>query len=306
MELKTNSADVGVIIGRFQIDNLHEAHIDLIETVQSRHKRVIVLLGVKGISPVPVTKNNPLDFETRRLMLLTRFPGLIISYIKDVGNDIIWSENVDKKILGLLGPNQSVILYGGRDSFLGHYVGKFPTQELKTSVTISASSIRKELGLKVLNNSSFRHGVIWAVNNQFPICYPTVDAAIYNEDCSKLLLCRKPNEDKFQFVGGFAAPESPSYEADVAREIDEELGIEVGDIKYIGSSLIDDWRYRDEVDKIKTLFFSAKYIFGAPAPKDDIVEAKWFSIALIESNPHKIIVNYHIHLFNMYISRMNK
>lgn len=301
MELKTNSADVGVIIGRFQIDDLHEAHVDLIETVRNRHSKTIVLLGIKGITPVPATKRNPLDFEARRLMLHAKFPDLVVSYIKDVGNDEIWSKNVDEKIQDLLGPNQTAILYGGRDSFLAHYTGKFPTQELVPSTFISASTIRKELSLKVFGDTNFRRGVIWAVNNQFPVCYPTVDVAIYNEDCSKLLLCRKDNEAKFQFVGGFADPRSPSYEADVRREVNEELGIEVGDIKYIGSAIINDWRYRDEVDKIKTIFFSAKYIFGSPNPNDDIVEAKWFDIKDIKDNTERLVASCHINLVGMFL-----
>ncbi|MFA5048382.1 MAG: NUDIX domain-containing protein [Patescibacteria group bacterium] len=301
MEIKTSSVDVGVIIGRFQIDQLHEAHIDLISTVVKRHIKVIMLLGVKGITPVPTTKSNPLDFETRRLMIHALFPNLIISYIKDVGDDSIWSKNVDEKILDLLGPNQSVLLYGEKDSFLTNYIGRFQKQELVPSTFISESYINKELILKVVNDTNFRRGVIWAVNNQFPTCYPTVDVAIYNKNSTKLLLCRKENETKFRFVGGFADPKSQSYEMDAKREIHEELGIEINDIKYIGSTVINDWRYKDEIDKIKTILYSAKYIFGSPRPNDDIVEAKWIDIEDIKDKIENIIVSCHVELAKMFL-----
>ncbi len=49
---------------------------------------------------------------------------------------------------------------------------------------------------------------------------------------------------------------------DAKREVQEEAGVEVGNITYLGSTLINDWRYRGEIDKIKTALFVAKYVFG--------------------------------------------
>jgi hypothetical protein len=37
---------------------------------------------------------------------------------------------------------------------------------------------------------------------------------------------------------------------------------------------IDDWRYRRGRDKVMSTLFAADYIFGAPKPADDIVEAR--------------------------------
>ena len=49
--------EVGVIIGRFQTNKLHEGHINLISHVLSNHKKTIILLGV---SRVQNTKKNPI------------------------------------------------------------------------------------------------------------------------------------------------------------------------------------------------------------------------------------------------------
>ena len=80
MQIKTNKYDVGVIVGRFQVPSLHEAHRELIQSVVNKHPRTIIFLGV---SPVPTSRNNPLDFETRRRMIQDEFPEVEILYIKD-------------------------------------------------------------------------------------------------------------------------------------------------------------------------------------------------------------------------------
>jgi bifunctional NMN adenylyltransferase/nudix hydrolase len=59
--------EVGVIIGRFQTNRLHEGHINLISHVLSNHKKAVLILGV---SRVQNTKKNPLDFASRKAMIL--------------------------------------------------------------------------------------------------------------------------------------------------------------------------------------------------------------------------------------------
>jgi bifunctional NMN adenylyltransferase/nudix hydrolase len=274
-------ADVGVIVGRFHVNNLHEAHIELIERVRAWHPKVILFLG---LSPIKVTLNNPLDFESRKQMILDKFPDINILYIKDVGAetikkaDEIWSKNLDQQIHDVIGPNQSAVLYGSRDSFIKHYYGKFPTEELESDVYVSGTDIRKQISSKVKSSSDFRTGVIWATQNRYAEPKCTVDALI-TDDRNRILLVRKPGESLFRFCGGFAAADSESFEQDVRREVSEELHIEISDPEYIGSAKIDDWRFRNEVDKIKTIFFLCRYMFGHPTPDDDIEEAKWFDIS---------------------------
>lgn len=41
--MKTKQTDIGIIIGRFQVDELSEAHFDLIETVTNNHPTTIIV-----------------------------------------------------------------------------------------------------------------------------------------------------------------------------------------------------------------------------------------------------------------------
>jgi bifunctional NMN adenylyltransferase/nudix hydrolase len=272
-------SDVGVLVGRFQVHELHKAHLDLIQHVSSQHQKVLVFLG---LSPAKVTKVNPLDFEARKQMILERFPEVNVLYIKDNPSDEKWSENLDEQIKDLVGPSQSVTLYGSRDSFISHYHGSFSTTELLQEVYISGTEIRNSIGKKVKNTPEFRAGVIWATGNQYPKVWPTVDIAIISEDRKRMLMARKVNEDKYRFVGGFATTNSVNYEEDAKREVLEETGIEVGEMEYVGSFNVNDWRYRGEHDKIKTILYMTTYVFGRPEANDDICEIKWFDISSIK------------------------
>lgn len=276
MKLKQNTFDVGIIVGRFQVPELHKAHIDLIQTVCNEHNKVIIFLG---LSPLRVTTENPLDFEARKQMLLEAFPDVNVLYVMDQPSDEVWSKKLDENISHLISPNQTAVLYGGRDSFQRHYSGRYPTQELVQEIWISGNEIRKAISRKSVKGSAdFRAGVVWASQSRFPTCYPTVDIAVFNEDLTKILLCRKEHSDKYQLIGGFADPRSASYEADARREVQEEAGIEITDPIYIGSKIIDDWRYKAEVDCIKTLLFAAKIFSGSPRPTDDIIETRWIDV----------------------------
>lgn len=276
MKPRTDAHDVGVIVGRFQVPELHEAHVDLIESVQAEHNKVIVVLG---LSPLMVTRQNPLDFESRKQMILACFPDVTVVYAKDVPSDEAWSRRLDELIEGLVTPSQSVCLYGSRGSFIDRYSGRFPTQELLQESYISGTEVRKEVAKSSTRASvDFRRGVVWAAYGRYPTCYPTIDVAVLDEAEERVLLARKPHEAEYRFIGGFADPRSESYEADVRREVEEEAHIAITTPVYLASFTIDDWRYRGEVDTIKTLFFKAKLFSGSPRPDDDIVELKWFEL----------------------------
>lgn len=269
--------DVGVIVGRFQVPELHQAHRDLISFVVSQHDKTIVFLG---LSPLKGTMENPLDFEARKQMLLAEFPTLNVLYIPDMGSDVLWSGRLDEMLEHLLTPQQTAVLYGGRESFIDRYHGRFPTRELEQDTYVSGSEIRASVQRKSVKASAdFRAGVIWAVSNRFPTAFTTVDVALWNKDRSKLLLVRKPNEPLHRFVGGFSTPASNCFEADAIREVDEELHLKISEPRYIASFHVDDWRYRGEVDQIKTLLFEAEVLHGSPRPDDDLQGgvATWFA-----------------------------
>lgn len=276
MQVDLPKYDVGVIIARFQVPDLHTAHIELIEHVAREHDKVLVLLG---LAPIPVATANPLDFEARKQMILDKFPNVNVLYVKDMHDDKLWSKKVDEVVTDVLTPGQTAVLYGGRDSFISHYQGRFSTRELTQTQFYSGSAQRKAIARsRTRGTQDFRAGVIWASSARFPTCFTTVDVAVLNEDSTRVLLGRKPNEALYRFLGGFSDPRSPDFETDARREVSEEAGIEVGDVTYLGSAVVDDWRYRNEPDCIKTLMFRAKYLHGRPTPGDDIEEVRWFDL----------------------------
>lgn len=271
---------VGVIVGRFQTPILHAAHHHLLEYVLSRHEKVLVLLGV---SPAIGTKRDPMDFETRKLMilgepLLAVDNTLMVEPIYDTENDATWSAQLDTLVRKVYSTGK-VTLYGGRDSFIPHYTGKFETQKVKMNFPHSATAIRtrvKELG--PMKSTDFRCGAIYTTESQYPRVFMTVDIAITKD--FKVLLGKKPGSDQLRFPGGFVDPTDDSLAYAAAREMGEEApNIEFGGMKnlhFIGSRLVEDWRYRGTGDRIMTSFFHGIYSFGDTKAGDDLAELGWY------------------------------
>jgi bifunctional NMN adenylyltransferase/nudix hydrolase len=292
MNIIEKQYDVGVMVCRFQVPDLSEAHKKLIETVRSKHPRTIIFLG---LSPVLVTRNNPLDFEARKQMILSQYPDVTVLYIKDQPLDDLWSNNLDTQIKDVC-PNQAVVLYGGRDSFLKAYTGKYPVREFQQTTFISGTQLREEAAKRSKTTADFRAGVIHAAHKQYPKNYATVDVAIYDSGLKRVLVGRKANEEKYRFIGGFTEPKNDSNEADAVREVQEEAGLifKETELQYICSTKIDDWRYRSEVDKIRTTFYLALYEpnNGTPVAGDDIAEVRWMTIG--EINPARFVYEHHV------------
>lgn len=324
----TEPYDVGVIIARFQVHQLHPAQRELIETVATNHDKVVILLG---LSPLPTSVNNPLDFEARKQMILAACERLGIQdrvsvlYVNDQYDDTVWSRKVDGIVRDLCAPGQLPVLYGGRDSFIPHYKGRYPTRELRDTQDrfLSGTAVRRAIGRAATKGSpDFRAGVIWASQARFPTSFQCVDIAPLRYDdpgvrqasdswkqCSlclprtacaahkdeaaafyapakatQVLLGRKPGETKFRFFGGFVDPTDESLEHAARRETAEEGGVELAETLYIGSTRVEDWRYRGEPDKIMTTLFAGKVLHGRPRPGDDIEEVRWFPLTLDGTN----------------------
>jgi len=119
---------------------------------------------------------------------------------------------------------------------------------------------------------------------EYDICYAAVDVAIIDtfgllhEYGTNILLGRKPGQEKFRFIGGFSDVNSKSYEDDAIREVKEETRLRINNPIYVGSTLVDDPRYRESRDKIKTILFAANYKGGKPKAGDDVEEVKWFEV----------------------------
>lgn len=290
--MKEKMNEVGVIIGRFQVHNLHNEHLKLIKTVFNNHEKVIIFLGT---TTAINTKRNPLDFITRKLMLEKECNAIILP-LPDNKSDIVWSKSIDTRIAEVF-PSKKATLYGSRDSFIPYYKGKHETCELEPDSYISATDIRESISKKTLESSDFRAGIIYSVYSQYPIMFSTVDVIIIKE--GQILLGRKKDEDQWRFIGGFVDPTDDSDLAACKRETREETGLELDDFKFICSKKVLDWRYKGVKDRsIMTHFYEAKYIFGSPQPADDIEELKWFDFQPKLSN---ILVEEHVNLFEEYI-----
>jgi bifunctional NMN adenylyltransferase/nudix hydrolase len=279
--------NVGVIVGRFQTPTLHPAHRALIEHALGVHEKVLVLVGAH---PLLTTRNNPFPFAVRKAMLKTEYPPLLVGRIDDVNNDEVWSQHLDREITKFA-RGTTVLLYGSRDSFIPYYTGKFDTCELERHGEHSATAIRETIARSdAKNDPLFREGMVYAAYNQFPTAYTTVDVGIWDSDERKLLLGQKKHETAWRLVGGFSSPDSDNFESDAAREMYEETGLTATGydpahllladpslMRYHGSFKIDDWRYRKEVDKIKTLLFSTVYTgHDTAVAADDLWRVEWF------------------------------
>jgi len=297
MDIAVKKTDIGVMVGRFQVDDLHDGHNNLIDTVMAAHDKVVLFLG---IHPAINTPENPLEYKHRELMLKQVYPSLTILPIKDVHNDEEWSKILDTKIREVH-PMGSVTLYGSRDGFIPHYSGAFPTVELQASFKISGSEIRKSLSTKIIASKDFRQGMIYAAFSRYPISYTTVDAAILDGKGNILLARKKVDpKNKWRFIGGFVdVNQDANLEEAVKREVMEETNsLGVGEPKYIGSAKIDDWRYKGK-DGIMTSLFVIPYLFGKPEATDDIDDLQWFSIQKLIDNEGFQMVEEHKVLFNL-------
>lgn len=270
---------IGVIIARFQSPYLHEGHKALIESVQKNHNKLVVVLGV---SPVLGSRRNPLDYHTRERMIKKTYNDLVVLPLSDHHIDPIWSQNLDR-LLSNSFPGSNFKLYGSRDSFIPYYSGRFGVVELPETSTQSASIIREQISDKVLDSEEFRTGIIYAYSNTYRKVYPTVDIAVFRNNKTEILLGKKEIDNKWRLLGGFSDPTDACYEDAAKRELQEECGmIEVSEMNYEKSLQVNDWRYRNEADKIITCLFSTDFISGTPKGNDDIAEVKWYSLVEVE------------------------
>lgn len=291
--METKSYSIGVLVGRFQVHELHDAHHYVIKQVVDNHKKVILFLGVTRTSS---TKKNPLDFETRKRMIQKHYPDITIIALPDFGDDKRWSLEMDKRIREIY-PIGDVLMYGGRDSFIPYYKrggGLFDCKELDQYTFVSGTEVRKIVSEQVKESSDFRAGVIYQSYNQYPKVHPSIDLVPFNDDETKILLAKKPNEDGWRFIGGFAIPSDMSYEHTAKRKFMDEAGVcvEVEDIRYVTSLRVDDWRYRSEEDKILTILFKCKYNLGRIEPSQEISELRWFDLKWIRDSWYDLSDNH--------------
>lgn len=285
---------VGAIVARFQVPELTEGHVALIDHVRKLHGRVMVLMGC---SPTLGSKRNPLDFPVRQKMLQDKYPDLIVLPIHDMGDDYKWSNQLDGIVRGIC-PMGTVTLYGGRDSFIPHYKGNSKTVELELGFSPSGTDVRNVTANRIRISSDFRAGIIYAYSNVYGRVFSTVDIGCVQD--GQLLLGRKANSDFWCLPGGFVDQADLSKEQTAARELREETGLvtSVHDLKYLCSSHVKDWRYSDpENDGIimTTLYITQKFSSKAVAG-DDLQEVRWFTLIDLVKDTFNQVAPAHVDL----------
>jgi bifunctional NMN adenylyltransferase/nudix hydrolase len=270
--------DIGIIVGRFQVHELHDGHMELFRIVNSLHNRVVVFIGCTKAGP---SRYNPLDFETRKRMIQAAFPEITVLPLQDKRTDEQWSRELDNRIDDVVGGTPAnVTLYGARDSFVPHYHGKHKVKELTVVVPkpTSGTEVRAALTNQVMSSADFRAGQIYAAGQRFANCIPTVDIAILNTEGTHVCLGRRADDVKWRFIGGHAETGLLTYEQDACTEVMQETGLDLARLQYIGSTVIDGWRHRGTENRIKTLFFVGYSPTMAGRGADDIAETHWFPL----------------------------
>ena len=104
------------------------------------------------------------------------------------------------------------------------------------------------------------------------------NAGVIEDDAGRILLVRRkfdPMKGTWDVPGGFVEF-GESLEDSLRREVQEELGCEIGDIAYF-ASFADTYLYKDIVYHTLGAVFSARIIQGTITPGDDVDEYSFFA-----------------------------
>ena len=273
---------IGVVIGRFQVPELHAGHLALLHAVRELSDRVIVLVGMSRVDCR--TSENPLSYWQRETVIVSAlseyFREFTVLPLHDQRDDKDWQERLDRE-LSLLFPTDDVTLYHGRQSgFISAYHGKFPVVSLEHEMNATDSGRAIRAAIEEQDTTEFMRGQIFALHTQFPKAYPTVDIALIHREVevTSILLIQRADTGVWCLPGGFVDPTDHSLEHAAARELWEETSL-VSEVpfKYVCSMHINDWRYRGSRDQIMTTLFLGRHAFGAPVIQPSEVRAAgWF------------------------------
>lgn len=261
---------LGVIVGRFQTPRLDEGHVELISRVVRQHPHTAIALSV---SPAKLSKNDPLSYELRAQMIKDAFPSVDVFPMKEFMVDDDWSKALDASVLEMAN-GQSITLYGAAGTFIDHYKGTFEATELEPIPGLRGVA-RHDCGpVSVRHTEDFRAGVMYAIQEKYITGLPTADFAIVrdNGDGTYDVACGyKPDEQWPRIAGGFFDPtKDTNYLDAMVREGEEETSYvaQVSDVEYVGSTVIDDWRYPGP-DRVITSFGMTFYDGQQPLKASD-------------------------------------
>jgi len=284
---------VGVGVGRFQVDELHAGHRYVLDAIHERHPNTMcVVVGSTGGLPTPT---DPLPYSAVEAMIKEAYPdATVIEQFDHPLSSDSWSIDLDQKLRGRF-PDQRIVLYGGRDSFIPHYSGTLETVELPGDLPISGTERRA--GIEFPNTCEGRSALIHAARTRYPINYRTVDLAIIDPARDQVLMIGKNvHGGAVSFTGGYNDRKGETDLEAVLREQGEEIpGINISRPRLLGTLPINDPRYRRSHDGVVTTFFLAYYRGGEPKAADDADWVRWVT----RSDLLKTVVPWHQGLVQM-------
>ncbi len=303
---------VGVVIGRFQIDELHEGHKYLIKSAMEKHPQVIIMVGV---NPISRTRRNPLSFQERWSVLQTYLSSasvahkadVIIVPVYDMDSNQEWSRQVDN-IIRMMLPGFKATIYCSNDELPKAYSGQHSITELEpwfinANNPISATCRRKEISLTSDDDVYFRRGIINAIENQLSYVKPAVDIVVVDGNRPTMFLVgRKYGESKWRFPGGMVDIADMDYEDAARRELYEETKIVAGTLIYLGSFNVPDWRMRDKTTAVFSTLFLTEYNSTIESASDDLVALKW----VIATELLNVISDGHLAMANTALAYVGK
>jgi bifunctional NMN adenylyltransferase/nudix hydrolase len=292
--------NVGIIIGRFQVPELHDGHKALIDHVLENNDKLYVLVGA---SPFEYTKRNPLPvsgvIESVRDYLSEQDKEFVITSLPDCREDEDWSHRLDV-LISCVAHKEKPTLYTGRDGFNTHYTGKYPVEVVDLGIDGAATEIRKNLE-PTWDSVEFREGVVYAIQNQYPKATVSVDAIVLDNSHINILLVRKHGETLWRLPGGVVDPDDTSLEHAMRRELGEETDLAFyTDPVYKFSTQVKDWR-----STLLTNVFELEATATTQEFKDneEIAEQRWYTLG---AGLQYAVVKEHIEIIHKYIKEKYK
>lgn len=266
---------VGIVVGRFQVSDLHSGHLALLTKANEENERLVVFLG---ISRSPPSEREPLDFRTREIMIHESFPSATVMPLIDNESNLSWSRMIDNLTHSAF-PETEGTIYGGRDSCLDFYLGNFEKKTIE-NIDLGSGTESRELDSRIYSYTpEFRHGSIHAINRLGDRSIMATDVALIRDDT--VLLGRKDGETLWRFPGGKLDITDGSLEGCSRRELQEEAGIFAEHMQYVASFRVNDWRFtmNPNVKIFTALYVAREMTQQTPKAGDDLVEVRWFLLS---------------------------